>query len=91
MSEVGVNFWYLAVQIIVLGIACATPLVVMWLAFVFVRRRNEQVRGELLATRSLTAEGEILLDAAWLKGHTAVEIYRRADGLYLRPITPPAE
>ncbi len=90
MIDTGINTWYLVIQLAVLGLACASPLVVMWLAFMFVRQRSAQVRGELLATRPITAEG-VVVDAAWLQGHTAVEIYRRADGLHLRPVNPSNE
>jgi hypothetical protein len=81
----GVNVWYLLVQIVVLGVACATPLVLMWLAFRLVQSQGQKQKGVLLGKRETTAVG-ITLEPEWLDGATAVEIYRRPDGLYIRPI-----
>lgn len=88
VESTGINFFYLFIQVVVLGIACLMPLLLMWLAFRFVNQRQGKMRGELVARRPLTAEG-VMVEAVWLgenEGYTAVEIYRRADGLFVRPV-----
>lgn len=87
VADPGINFWYLAIQIVVLGIACLTPLAVMWLAFRFVGQRQTEKQGELLGTLPVTAEG-VCIEPHWLKDDTtAVAVYRHGHELHLRPAT----
>lgn len=45
MAELfGINVGYLAIQIAVMGVFFATPLAVIGLAFLFMRRRQEAVQ-----------------------------------------------